>query len=109
MDKNAEQEEAVEDFVVIHGSVKTPDGLVAVGGIVGLTVAEAKRMDPSGVSLKPKRLWDSEHAGKAAGEKAAKASLEESARKEAEAHAKHAREEAEKKAAGEKAAKGGGK
>ncbi len=71
---------AKEDFVVIHGSVKTPEGVVEYGQSVALEPAEAKKMDPTGVSLKPKAIWDAEQKGIKAGAEAKAAALAESAK-----------------------------
>lgn len=68
---------ATEDFVILHGSVRTQEGLVGKGGTVALELAEAKKMDPHGTSLQLKRLWDAEQKGQKAGEEAKAAALAE--------------------------------
>lgn len=66
-----------EDFVVLHGSVRTQDGVIGKLGTVSLDADDAKRMDPHGKSLKLKRLWDAEQKGLEAGKAATAAALAE--------------------------------
>ncbi len=61
---------AKEDFVVIHGSVKTPEKNVGYGEVISLDPDEAKKMDPTGASLMPKAHWDAKQAGAKAAAKA---------------------------------------
>lgn len=59
-------EKTEKTYVIVRGSVKTPDGIIGVGKPITLEESEAMKMDPQGTAFMPKEKWDAQQRAAAA-------------------------------------------